>query len=1090
MINSDLVEPFLSALKEGKSLAIEGQNASAKALIITHAIKELKRPCLLITQPLHSQNLLGALDYFNSEKVLELPAWETLPSENIPPSPDIVGERFESLIKLNDTSILVGSLQSVCQKVVPKEVIEMLTVDVSQGMRLNILELQKQLISSGYQRRKTVTDKGEYAIRGSILDVFALSYSKPVRIEFYDEQVETLRFFDTNAQKSVEKVSHVIILPADELALLKLDASMAEKAFTKEPLIIFDDLSELENIWVDLKSLQGTKNAELQRIKSVFKDLKSCQSIFFSKEPLKDLSDLKVNESPKKSKSGLSIPYSVGFSIFGEFYDASLWISPFISLGKYFQESFLTENGKGDLLSLLEDGGLSKENTTFYYHSEKEKKRLEKALVERNFDLSLLKIEEGSLIEGLVAISDPSICLFPFSEIKGSHALPRKQMRSSVHSEPSDVWTFKPGDLVVHIQHGVGKFMGLKTHDNHNSISTEFIEVEYADRGRLFVPLSQSYLITKYIGSEDSSKNPVLHTLGSGRWKKVREQTLKSIQKYAKDLLTMYAKRELSKGEPYPEDGIDMLEFEEEFPYQETDDQITAIEAIKKDLESTQPMDRLICGDVGYGKTEVAMRGAFKSVIDGGKQVAILVPTTILALQHAETLVERMKNYPIRVDYISRFRTAKERKAVIEDCANGEVDILIGTHRIVSKDVKFKKLGLVVVDEEHRFGVAIKEKLKGLKVDLNYLALSATPIPRTLYLSLMGSRDISIINTPPQDRLPIKTIITEYDDETIKQAIYREILRRGQVYFIHNRVESIYSVAKKIEDLVPQAKVLVVHGQMSSEDIDRAFHSFKSGEGDVLVATTIIESGVDIPNANTLIIDRADCFGLADLYQLRGRVGRWNRRAFAYFFVPKQSVISQDARKRLDALVEAGGFGGGMKIAMRDLEIRGAGDILGIEQSGHVSHVGFHLYCKMLKRTVQALHGDYFENFVDTKVEMALDAKIPEWYVDESSLRMELYQRIGEAVSIKDLAEIFDEMKDRYGKIPNEVEMLHFVSRVRVHAGHCGVTLLKIDQLKLHLEYLKDKKTDRKTYFLKASPRFEDYEKAILESLEKFKKGL
>jgi transcription-repair coupling factor (superfamily II helicase) len=501
---------------------------------------------------------------------------------------------------------------------------------------------------------------------------------------------------------------------------------------------------------------------------------------------------------------------------------------------------------------------------------------------------------------------------------------------------------------------------------------------------------------------------------------------------------------------------------------------------------SDKPMDRLICGDVGYGKTEVAMRAAFKAAIDGGKQVVVLVPTTVLAMQHFETFSERMSGFPVQVGVISRFRSPKEVRETLEKTAKGEIDILIGTHRLLSQDVKWKDLGLIIIDEEQRFGVRAKEHLKKFKAGVDCLTLSATPIPRTLYMSLVHARDMSIINTPPQDRLPIKSIIAETDPELIQNALLRELSRGGQAFFIHNRVETIYGKANDLQKLVPAARVGVVHGQMDTDDIDILFHRFKQGEIDLLFATTIIENGIDIPNANTILIDRADTYGLADLYQLRGRVGRWNRAAYAYFLIPKTLRLSEPSRKRLNALVESGGYGGGMKIAMRDLEIRGAGDILGVQQSGQVSAIGFHLYCKLLKRAIDALKKQRPISFNETKMEFPFDARLPEDYINEFSLRMELYHRLGAAATFSEIDELLAEMKDRFGPPPPPVLWLYHLSRVRAFAAANHFTLLKFNTVSFQADQQKGKLIDKKTLLLaKKVQTPETLEAHVIEELKK-----
>ena len=516
----------------------------------------------------------------------------------------------------------------------------------------------------------------------------------------------------------------------------------------------------------------------------------------------------------------------------------------------------------------------------------------------------------------------------------------------------------------------------------------------------------------------------------------------------------------------YPPDSDLMARFESEFPYVETEDQVLAIQALKEDMISPKPMDRLICGDVGYGKTEVAMRAAFKAVADGCKQVAVLVPTTVLAMQHFDTFSQRMSGFPVTVGVVSRFRTAKESRETLEKVKKGEVDILIGTHRLLSQDVKFKDLGLIIIDEEQRFGVRAKEHLKKFKTGVDCLTLSATPIPRTLYMSLVHARDMSVINTPPQDRLPIKTIIAETDPELIQNALMREISRGGQGYYIHNRVETIFGRADAIQKIVPAARVGVVHGQMDPDDVDAIFHRFKQGKIDLLFATTIIENGIDVANANTILIDRADTYGLADLYQLRGRVGRWNRAAYAYFLIPKNVRLPEPSRKRLNALVEAGGYGGGMKIAMRDLEIRGAGDILGVQQSGQVSSIGFHLYCKLLKRAIDALKKKKPISFNETKMEFSYDARLPDSYINEVSLRMEIYHRLGEASLFSEIDEILAELKDRFGPPPPPVIWLYRLSRIRAFAAVNHFSLLKFDTLSFVAEQQLGKKVERKTMLL------------------------
>ncbi|MCE5316056.1 MAG: transcription-repair coupling factor [Parachlamydia sp.] len=686
----------------------------------------------------------------------------------------------------------------------------------------------------------------------------------------------------------------------------------------------------------------------------------------------------------------------------------------------------------------------------------------------------------GYLSSGF-AMRDLDLVVLPMTEITQRYKIRRQKQRSTYHTLPVETYDLTPGDLVVHLNQGIGKYLGLEKRPDHTGALSEFFVLEYAENSKFYAPLNQSYLISKYIGG--SEEIPKLHTLGSNRWKKTRENTEQAILAYANDLLELYAKREMKGGFAYSPDSTDLNAFEETFPYVETEDQLAAIASVKSDMVSSKAMDRLICGDVGYGKTEVAMRAAFKAVVDGRKQVAVLVPTTVLAMQHFENFVDRMSPFPINVGVLSRFRTPKEVRKTLEGLIKGSIDIVVGTHRIISQDVQFKDLGLVIIDEEQRFGVKAKEHLKKIKTGVDCLTLSATPIPRTLYMSLIGARDMSVINTPPQDRLPITTVVTEPNDVTLKGALMRELSRDGQIFFIHNRVETIFDKSSHIQSLVPHAKVATVHGQMSSDEIDTIFHAFKSGKADILVATSIVENGIDIPNANTILIDRADQFGLADLYQLRGRVGRWNRRAYAYFLVPRLHALPEISRKRLNALAESSGYGGGMKIAMRDLEIRGAGNILGLEQSGHVSAIGFHLYCKMLKRTIQTLQGKVPSFISDVKIEIPVDARLPEEYILEVQLRMEIYQRLGEAVSLEEVDEIWAELQDRYGPPPLPAEWLYRLTRVRVFAALRGYTHLKLEKLSLTTEQKKGKDSIIRKVLLSQPKTPQEFEEKMFKSL-------
>lgn len=1007
-----------------ESLIIEGLWEAPKALLAASLAK--KKSVLLITGGTREDRFYENLSYFCPGIAVEFPAWETLPGEEIAPSPDILGKRFEALdllIHRKTPSILLCPLPSLLQKVVPKETLAPLLHRWKQGMRMPFEELSERLISLGYRPSPVVSDKGEFALRGGILDLFPIASSEPFRIEFFDDVIEQIRTFDPVGQKTTGKAAEFFLCPAQELPLLqKAERLVSIFDYLEDPVIFWDDLLAIEDVYVGLKSMPAAKPPLFEPLKTVLNRFASKQQIFCTEFPLEEKFEMFDHSfQAKRFKHS--------------FFKVEDCFSPDTSPDPSFSFLFLNE-------SAAEEAEV--------------KKRLASIQLPKNTRWEKGYLTSGYCLDKLVVV--------PTAELSHRTRIRRQKWRSTTHTPVAEFHELSPGDWVVHFHSGIGRYLGMERHTNHLGQETEFLTLEYADQSKLFVPLSQAYLVSRYIGSQEQP--PSLSQLGGKKWQQTRAHAQAQIVGYANELLQLYAEREILGGFRYALDGELMVQFERDFPYVETEDQLRAIQALKEDMISEKPMDRLICGDVGYGKTEVAMRAAFKAVVDGKKQVAVLVPTTVLAVQHYESFLERMRGFPLNIGLVSRFSTAKQVKETLDKVKKGEIDILVGTHRLLSGDIRFKDLGLLIVDEEQRFGVKAKEHLKKFKANIDCLTLSATPIPRTLYMSLVHARDMSVIHTPPQDRLPIKTIIAETDPELIQNAVMRELARGGQVFYIHNRVETIFGKAEMIQKLAPSAKVGVVHGQMDPEAIDEIFHKFKQGETQILLATTIIENGIDIPNANTILIDRSDTYGLADLYQLRGRVGRWNRAAYAYFLIPKQARLSEPARKRLNALVEAGGYGGGMKIAMRDLEIRGAGDILGVQQSGQVSAIGFHLYCKMLKRAIDALKKKAPISFNETKMEFSYHAKIPEEYVNAVSLRMEIYHRLGEAASFQEVDELLAEMKDRFGTPPEPVIWLYHLTRIRVFATAHHFTLLKFSNLTLFAEQQKGKLIDKQTILL------------------------
>ncbi len=1072
LLESEELKRFRDAVVNGDDLVFEGLWDAPKALLSVAASQLTGKHLVILTGRTQEEaTLYHDLKHFSDRPIIDFPAWETLPSERVPPSPDIVGERYKTLDQLlshDQPIVIITSLQATLQKLIEPSEFKALHLQIRKGDEVGFELLIEQLQAMGYERRPVASDKGEIAVRGNIIDLFPVSSPDPFRIEFWGDTVESIRIYDPIGQKSVRLVETFSIHPAKELELLEKAPKLATLLdyLGQEAILVFDDVLALEDRYAQLTGMQH-KNPHFLQINELLEQMEKQQKFFWSETSLRELSPVKTVKEQSQ------------FELFQQDFTAKILPNPFMRVSSYLRP----ENAGGSLseeevIDAVRDPYRKQESWVILATSESERKAVTEKVNHSQVDLH---IENGYLSSGFV-LPKSQVILLPMTEITHRMKIRRQKQRSTYHTPPSETYELNPGDLVVHLQQGLGRFIGMERRPDIHGHEAEFFLLEYANGSKLFVPMSQAHLITKYIGS--SEETPKLHEMGSSKWKRAKEKTQAAITAYAKELIDLYAKRSIAKGFAYETDSDDLLAFEDEFPFEETGDQLRAIELVKKDMTSDKVMDRLVCGDVGYGKTEVAMRAAVKAVLDGGKQVALLVPTTVLAMQHFENFVDRMRDFPIRIGVLSRFVKPKEIKKTVEGAANGSIDIIVGTHRIISKDIEFKNLGLVIIDEEQRFGVKAKEHLKKAKAGVDCLTLSATPIPRTLYLSLMGARDLSVINTPPQDRVPIKTVIAEMNEELIQSAIKRELARDGQCFVIHNRVETIFDLAATIKKQVPEARVIVGHGQMTPDEIDKVFHQFKTGEADVLVATTIVENGIDIPNANTILIDRSDRFGLAELYQLRGRVGRWNRRAYCYFLVPKLSTLPEISRKRLAALAETSGYGGGMKVALRDLEIRGAGNVLGEEQSGQVETIGFHQYCKWLKRAVNALKGGQKPTFADVKVECKMDARIPADYIEEVSLRMEFYQRFGEAVTVEEVEEIQKELVDRFGPAPEPVDWLVSLSKIKTVASNKGFSKVEIGIKTVTLEKVINKKPSSWKTLFQAPEECKAWEEALLQLLE------
>lgn len=872
------------------------------------------------------------------------------------------------------------------------------------GGTLDVEALLRDLAEAGYERVPVVTERGQFARRGGIVDFFSWQAEEPLRLEFFDDEIESIRAFDLHNQSSVKRLESVgVILQMSENAE---EASRVREHLHKEDFVIAIDCEEDAHARI----LSGAA-------------------------PTEGMED----------------------------YSAAIHENP---LGVFDASDFVLHEARREHFARqIREWHAAGWRSVIFFHNEAERERFSE--LQSGLPASL-ESKLGLLYRGFT-VPAARLAVLTGAEIFGRHQHIRRLRGSKLDEaevlrKARDVMRdLREGDIVVHAEHGVARFGGIEVRDSGRR--EEVLVLHYAEGAKLFVPVAHTHLVTRYVGV--GGKAPALSKLSEARWQKTRKSAEKSVEDFAARMLSVAAERQTLKAFSHPPDTKWQVEFEESFLYHETPDQLRSAEEIKRDMESAKPMDRLLCADVGFGKTEVAIRAAFKAVM-GGRQVAVLVPTTVLARQHWENIRERMSGFPVTVEMLCRLTPPGKEREILKGISDGTVDIVVGTHRVISKDVKFKNLGLAVVDEEQRFGVKHKEKFKELFRLVDVLTLSATPIPRTLYLALMGMRDMSTIETPPPNKQAVQTMICPYDERTIKQAVDAEIERGGQVFFLHNRVMTIEKVAQRIRDLCPKARVIIGHGQMDSELLEDVMHTFVDGGADVLVCTTIIESGVDIPNANTIIIDRADRFGLADLYQLRGRVGRGGVQAHAYLLLPQDAVTAGDARKRVNAIKQYAGLGSGFKIALRDLEIRGAGNLLGTEQSGHIAAVGFDLYCQMLKQSVARMQGRRVARPVEVGLrsdflvmseaqmtqadKSATPAFIPASFIEDLKLRITAYRQVGEIMTRKELDDLEEQWRDQYGeKLPHAVQNLLTCAAIRLAAAHAGISDVEIKDRKLML---------------------------------------
>ncbi|MDX2037598.1 MAG: transcription-repair coupling factor [Isosphaeraceae bacterium] len=1041
----------IAALRTGRSATIDGAWGSAGPLAA--GALALHAPSTLVVVMAH----VGDIDdYAEDLKTFSgitpeiFPAWERLPRE-AGPGDEIFGRRLRVLRGLSDpgrTRVIVTPIQALLQPVPKPESIAASTITLRVGDVAPLEELTRRLVRGGMTRVEVVEVAGEFSLRGGILDVFAADMNDPVRIEFFGDEIESIRPFDSETQRSRERWDEARITAA-----LSWDPDAPESfghAADSLPPDAWTVLVEPNDLREEARHYLGRSDDPrgLYSIDSTFAKLIARPSITLST----------LASSSLEATCHLRIESIERFS--GE-------------LSKV----------KAEL-----ESAAGHDRVLIACHNQAEADRLAEVFADTELARSGRLIRAIGNVRAGFHMIDARTLVIGDHELFARTDVRRPTSRRRYETRAIDSFLdLNEGDYVVHVNHGIAIYRGLTLIDKSAEHGEETLLLEFAEGSKLYVPIAKIDLVQKYVGG--GKGEPHLSKIGGSAWDKRKKRVAEAVVDLAAELIDIQAARATTPGHAYPEeDSRWMQEFEAAFPYQETPDQLTAIEAVKRDMAMTRPMDRLICGDVGYGKTEIAMRAAFKAV-DGGKQVAILVPTTILAEQHHRSFSRRMAEFPFRIEVVNRFRPKSEIKEVLARTASGEVDILIGTHRLVQKDVAFRDLGLVIIDEEQRFGVEDKEWLKTLRRTVDVLTLSATPIPRTLHLSLLGIRDISSLETPPPDRKSIETRILRFDEETVRRAIHRELNRDGQVYFVHNRVYDIHTVADRIQAIVPEARIVIGHGQMGGEALEKTMIAFLRKHADILVATTIIESGLDIPNANTIFINEADKYGLADLHQLRGRVGRYKHRAYAYLLLESDRPVTPSAVKRLKAIEEFTDLGAGFKIALRDLEIRGAGNILGDEQSGHIESVGYELYCALLEAAVRSLTRKDQRPDFDCSIELSWRAYLPKDYVPGQRMKVELYRRLARTKTLERLADFRQELIDRFGPIPQPTENLLIESHLRILAERRQITRMHIEEEYAVLTYRSARKIDLLARQRPGRIRVVDDRTAYVPLEEKWPKG-
>ncbi len=1052
-------------------IGISGVTDSRTALVMSRIIQERADRTLIITaSEARAVRLADDLSFFLHKDVVAMPEEDRLFLSFDARDQDRLMARLRGLNALTEQAdcVVVAPASAAVKKVMPHRQFSGENVTLTYGEEADPEQVKEKLTALGYERMAMVESRGEFSLRGGILDVFPPEGDRPYRIEFFDTEVDSIRTFDIDTQRSLEKMKTVKITPAQQVLADKEVFRRAEesvrRAYSQQAARLEKQGPEWREAAENLKKRRDTLCEYIADVSNI-QLLESYLQYFYPAyeylwdyledgclmidDPDRTMEALSAREKEQKEdfavllERGQAVPKD-GSLISGPqdlrkaYAHQPLWLfTPFPKPVKgvdtyqetrdYRSRPMTLFGGKMDLfaseLKRYLDRGY---RVTIAGSSSERIRNIQEFLEDQKID-GRAAFVKGRLSQGM-DFPEEKVCYITDGDIFGTQARRKRRKKPTGGQALENFTDLKKGDYVVHENHGIGKFLGIEQLKIQGE-QKDYLKIKYAGSDLLYVPAEQFDIVQKYIGAEGAV--PRLNKLSGEEWKQTKARARAAIAEMTDELIDLYARREMKKGYAFSPDTPWQREFEEEFPYEETEDQLRCVREIKKDMEAPRAMDRLLCGDVGFGKTEVAARAIFKCLTEG-KQAALLVPTTLLANQHYFTLKDRFSKFPLKVEMLSRFRSEQEQKQILAQLAAGDIDLIIGTHRLLSKDVKYKDLGLLVVDEEQRFGVAHKEKIKQLKENVDVLTLSATPIPRTLNMSLTGIKDMSVIEEPPEERYPVQTYVMEQNDAMIQEAVLREMDRGGQVFVVYNRVNGIAKIAAHIQELVPEARVCVGHGRMSEQKLEDMMLSFVDGQYDVLVATTIIESGIDIPNANTLIVLDADRFGLAQLYQLRGRVGRSNRMAYAYLMYQRDKVLTEVAEKRLRAIREFTEFGSGFKVAMRDLQIRGAGNLLGSEQSGHMMNIGYELYCKLVNDAVKRLQGEQVTDAPEeAQVELAVSANIPDWYIQDEGVKIQVYKKIAAVRTQKDEDNIYEELVDRFGDVPKETMNLVKAARIR-----------------------------------------------------------